>query len=57
MNPNSMNPQNLVQPTLNANQNVTPNMNHGGHEMFDAHENLASTITVLDQYMIFRTSA
>ncbi|MET3828812.1 spore coat protein CotF [Paenibacillus sp. DS2363] len=55
MNPNSMNPQNVVQPRLNANPNVTPNMNHGGHEMFDVHEILSSTINVLDQYMIFRT--
>lgn len=55
MNPNSMNPQNAVQPTLNTNPNISPNMNHGGHEMFDVHEILSSTINVLDQYMIFRT--
>ncbi|MBM7634768.1 spore coat protein [Geomicrobium sediminis] len=40
------------------NQNHTQagsvNMNHGGHELFDAHEMLATTVNVLDQYMIFR---
>ncbi|MCF6136471.1 spore coat protein [Alkalihalobacillus berkeleyi] len=30
-----------------------PNMNHGGHEMFDSHEVLATFISVLDQYLIF----
>ncbi|MEC0229377.1 spore coat protein [Paenibacillus alba] len=29
-------------------------MNHGGHEVFDLHEVLASTINLLDQFMIFR---
>lgn len=29
-------------------------MNHGGHEMFDAHEVLSGMINVLDQFMIFR---
>lgn len=55
MNPNSMNPQNAMQHSLNTNPNISPNMNHGGHEMFDVHEILSSTINVLDQYMIFRS--
>ncbi|WP_245339053.1 spore coat protein [Paenibacillus shirakamiensis] len=28
--------------------------NHGGHEFFDMHELLGGTISILDQYMIFR---
>lgn len=42
-------------------QQVTPNMqpnptyskNHGGHEMFDAHEVLAGIINMLDQYQMY----
>ncbi|QQK75513.1 spore coat protein [Salicibibacter cibarius] len=33
---------------------MQPMQNHGGHEMFDAHEALTTAINVLDQYMIFR---
>ncbi|BFT69231.1 spore coat protein [Paenibacillus sp. P36] len=40
-------------PYNNMNQ-MAPNMNHGGHELFDLHEVLACTINVLDQFMIFR---
>ncbi|KGX89541.1 spore coat protein [Pontibacillus marinus] len=29
------------------------NMNHGGHEMFDAHEVIASIISMLDQYQMY----
>ncbi|WP_184405076.1 spore coat protein [Geomicrobium halophilum] len=35
-------------------EQMPPAQSHGGHEMFDAHEMLTSTINVLDQYMIFR---
>nr|WP_307393920.1 spore coat protein [Bacillus horti] len=31
-----------------------PNMNHGGHELFDLHEVLGDKINLLDQFMIFR---
>ncbi|QDI92706.1 spore coat protein [Salicibibacter halophilus] len=33
---------------------MLPMQNHGGHEMFDAHEALTTAINVLDQYMIVR---
>lgn len=42
------------QTQLNNQTQGTPNMNHGGHELFDMHEVLAGTINVLDQFMIFR---
>lgn len=29
------------------------NMNHGGHEMFDAHEVIASMISMMDQYQMY----
>ncbi|WP_209975265.1 spore coat protein [Paenibacillus eucommiae] len=41
---------------MNANMNSgmnQQNMNHGGHEMFDAHEILAGFISLLDQYVLF----
>ncbi|SEM98580.1 spore coat protein [Lihuaxuella thermophila] len=41
----SPNPEMVAQP---------PQMNHGGHEMFDVHEVLSGTIGVLDQYTMFR---
>lgn len=31
-----------------------PHKNHGGHEMFDMHEVLSRTLTVLDQFMMLR---
>ena len=33
---------------------VPPQMNHGGHELFDVHEVLAGTIGVMDTYMLLR---
>ncbi|TYR81688.1 spore coat protein [Priestia megaterium] len=33
---------------------VPQHMNHGGHEMFDVHETLSGSISVLDQFMMFR---
>ena len=33
---------------------MPPQMNHGGHEVFDLHEIIAGMINVLDQYMMFR---
>ncbi|NEW09893.1 spore coat protein [Paenibacillus sp. SYP-B3998] len=45
----------MQQQTQSSNQTqVTPNLNHGGHELFDLHEVLSCTINVLDQFMIFR---
>ncbi|WP_302182995.1 spore coat protein [Bacillus nakamurai] len=32
----------------------SPQVNHGGHELFDMHEVLAGTVGVLDQFMILR---
>src|SRR5665647_3777628 len=32
---------------------MTPNMNHGGHEMLDSHEILGGFINVLDQYVLY----
>lgn len=32
---------------------VPQQLNHGGHEMFDIHEVLSSTIATLDQYMLW----
>lgn len=36
-----------------TNAQMAPNMNHGGHEMFDSHEILAGFINVLDQYVLY----
>lgn len=44
-----------MQPTYaypNSGQ-MSPVMNHGGHEMFDSHEILSGMISLLDQYVIF----
>lgn len=30
------------------------NLNHGGHELFDMHEVISTTISVLDQFMMYR---
>ncbi len=50
----AMPPQGNAQPGFQPNPAPTPaNMNHGGHEMFDSHEVLASIISVLDQYLIY----
>ncbi|MFD2673516.1 spore coat protein [Marinicrinis sediminis] len=38
---------------MQSSGNLAPQQHHGGHEMFDAHEVLATFINVLDQYMIF----
>ncbi|MGE6630780.1 spore coat protein [Bacillus sp. NPDC077027] len=45
--------QNEQQPPFQANASQ-PELNHGGHELFDLHEVLAGTINILDQYMILR---
>ena len=34
--------------------NVSQQMNHGGHELFDVHEVLSATIAALDQAMLLR---
>ncbi|MGE7768412.1 spore coat protein [Peribacillus sp. NPDC096540] len=33
---------------------IPPQMNHGGHEVFDVHEVLSGTITTLNTYMVLR---
>lgn len=43
--------QNQFQSTTST--NVQPNVSHGGHEMFDAHEVLSSIIGVLDHYLMY----
>lgn len=50
----NMNP-NQMPPTINMNKPSTqaPNKNHGGHEMFDAHEIIAGIISMLDQYQMY----
>ncbi|TYS67298.1 spore coat protein [Sutcliffiella horikoshii] len=43
-------------PTMNMNTQgtqATPNTNHGGHELFDAHEVIAGIISMLDQYQMY----
>ncbi|WP_243385348.1 spore coat protein [Bacillus kexueae] len=48
--------ENSFQPSQSMNNQagqMQPPLNHGGHEMFDAHEILATFINVLDQYVIF----
>ena len=45
--------QNDQQPMFQGNAQQ-PELNHGGHELFDLHEILAGTINILDQYMILR---
>ncbi|MFD1173125.1 spore coat protein [Oceanobacillus picturae] len=37
----------------NAAMNQAMSKNHGGHEMFDAHEVLAGVISMLDQYQMY----
>ncbi|WP_042222877.1 spore coat protein [Oceanobacillus manasiensis] len=41
------------QPNPNAAMNQAMSKNHGGHEMFDAHEVLAGVISMLDQYQMY----
>ncbi|WP_407644199.1 spore coat protein [Falsibacillus albus] len=53
---NRFNPNNQMgstNPTSQSSQ-LPPQMNHGGHEVFDLHEVIAGMINVLDQYMMFR---
>jgi spore coat protein CotF len=33
---------------------VPPQMNHGGHELFDVHEVLSGSVGTMNQYMMFR---
>ncbi|CAM3142994.1 spore coat protein [Filibacter tadaridae] len=35
--------------------NVPPQMNHGGHELFDVHEVLSGTVAALNQAMLLRS--
>lgn len=46
-------PNQMAYNTQQQTANMSPKMNHGGHEMFDSHEVLAGLINVLDQYLIF----
>ncbi|WP_456274814.1 spore coat protein [Bacillus sp. AK031] len=50
---NQMNNQPNPQQVPNAAPNQTPNKNHGGHELFDAHEVIAGIISMLDQYQMY----
>ncbi|MFD1019733.1 spore coat protein [Thalassobacillus hwangdonensis] len=40
-------------PAPAANPGMTTNPNHGGHELFDAHEVIAGIISMLDQYQMY----
>ncbi|WP_217587582.1 spore coat protein [Lentibacillus saliphilus] len=42
--------QNQQQPNM---QTTPPQQNHGGHELFDAHEVIAGIISMLDQYQMY----
>ena len=46
--------QNQQQPPVNQGMPGSPQVNHGGHELFDMHEVLAGTVGVLDQFMMLR---
>ncbi|AGF28518.1 spore coat protein [Bacillus amyloliquefaciens] len=46
--------QNQQQPPVNQGIPGSPQVNHGGHELFDMHEVLAGTVGVLDQFMMLR---
>ncbi|MGP4077987.1 spore coat protein [Halobacillus sp. K22] len=48
-NQNQMQSNKTMQPNLAPNQN----QNHGGHELFDAHEVIAGVISMLDQYQMY----
>ncbi|WP_044022193.1 spore coat protein [Bacillus sp. SG-1] len=50
---NQMNNQPNAQQVPNMAPNQTPNKNHGGHELFDAHEVIAGIISMLDQYQMY----
>ncbi|WP_399208996.1 spore coat protein [Sutcliffiella horikoshii] len=58
---NQPNPQgqNMNQQQMPPNMNMnmagtqTTNTNHGGHELFDAHEVIAGIISMLDQYQMY----
>ncbi|MCA0971689.1 spore coat protein [Halobacillus litoralis] len=45
--------QNQQQPANQQNQQPMMNQNHGGHELFDAHEVIAGMISLLDQYQMY----
>ncbi|WP_404460260.1 spore coat protein [Sutcliffiella horikoshii] len=51
--------QNMNQQQMPPNMNMnmagtqTTNTNHGGHELFDAHEVIAGIISMLDQYQMY----
>ncbi|MFG6148606.1 spore coat protein [Halobacillus sp. B23F22_1] len=36
-----------------SSSNIPASMSHGGHELFDAHEVIASVISLLDQYQLY----
>lgn len=46
---------NQNQPNQMQSEQIPPQLNHGGHELFDSHEIIAGMINVLDQFMIFRS--
>ncbi|MFG6115897.1 spore coat protein [Halobacillus sp. MO56] len=51
-NQNQMN-QTQMNGSQQVSSNMPPNMSHGGHELFDAHEVIGGVIGMLDQYKIF----
>ncbi len=45
--------QNQNQQNLYGAENIPPQQNHGGHELFDTHESLGTLVGGLEQYMMF----
>ncbi len=45
--------QNQMPPKMNMAGTQAPNTNHGGHELYDAHEVIAGIISMLDQYQMY----
>lgn len=45
--------QQQIPPNMNMAGTQTPSTNHGGHELYDAHEVIAGIISMLDQYQMY----
>ncbi|KAA0545254.1 spore coat protein [Bacillus sp. BGMRC 2118] len=49
----NMNQSGMQNPVSSVNSTNQMKMNHGGHELFDAHEVIAGIISMLDQYQMY----
>ncbi|MCP3025771.1 spore coat protein [Halobacillus sp. A5] len=45
--------QQVPNPNTEPSEQMPPSISHGGHELFDAHEVIASIISLLDQYQLY----